>query len=506
MEPEKIVLLRFDYVLREETDRLVANLTDWFGAGPNARVGAVGVDGDERTDRTFQSNDPETLGFSDFDLYAVRLVESADAVTEVVSVALVSDDALSRVVHRCAPEDRSPHYREWKTDMATVRERVPGDPAGPETTLVWVKPDALPHELAGSTPNVERIKQVFFDGAPAEFLQSFDTTPARGVVEWGDGTVLFMGNSQQPFGDLVAVDAGEAMDDYPGIGRALAGAFPRLSTLYAVHYWCTVRERDLDAAEERVEKARDALPSVSDAEGAAEYPELDAAVHAVRDRWTPLYHEVAHERSRVARRLREWDAPFEDAALPGGSEDGIVESYVASLQTEVERVQFELERIDRTIESLSKHLRDRLSIRAAEETVRLQERLRAQNAAIDGLREEVQAHADATDDLRAALREHVDATDEVRTTVTRLALLVAGLTAVLVFDAVMTGGISTFVNRVFDEGIDGVSRQAWIGIALLVGTALPLLFRERVWRLATSCYRSRVRANPGGEREPSTGQ
>ena len=125
MEPEKIALLRFDYVLRENTEQVLSGLTDWFGDDPNTRLGTVGIRGDKKVDQTFQLDHPKKLGLSDFELSAVRLVETSDAVTEIISVATVKDEKISEIIDQHSPGARIPHYSAWRREMEIIRTKIP---------------------------------------------------------------------------------------------------------------------------------------------------------------------------------------------------------------------------------------------------------------------------------------------------------------------------------------------------------------------------------------------
>lgn len=450
MEPETIVLLRFDYVLSESTEQVLSGLTDWFGEDPNTRLGTVGIRGKERVDQTFQLDNPDKVGLVDFDLYAVRLVETSDAITEIISVATVKDTEVSEIVDQHSPSARLPHYRSWRRDMEIIRTKIPENTMGPETTMIWVKPDNIPNVLEEPSPDIPSVEQEFRDGVPAKFLQSFNTSVSRGMTKFGRDSLIFPTEPESIFGDLVAIDFGGTLDRPRNqYGHILAGNFAYLSTLYGVHYWCAARGKDLDEIEDQIKTARDEFPSPSDSmEKVDEYLDLDSEIYDVQKQWGPLHSDIASERSQLEKKLENWDAEFEE-----GGED-ILKPYISGLDDELENVGFDLERVDKTIDSVSKYLNNQISIISTKKAI--------------GLQNEIRAQTKSANDLQKEVNSQMESTNELQDTVKSLTWVLAGLTVLLVFDALMTGGISAFADRVLSEGIDGVTNQVWIGLVLFL--------------------------------------
>lgn len=461
MEPEKIALLRFDYVLRENTEQVLSGLTDWFGDDPNTRLGTVGIRGDKKVDQTFQLDHPKKLGLSDFELYAVRLVETSDAVTEIISVATVKDEKISEIIDQHSPGARIPHYSAWRREMEIIRTKIPEKESGPETTVIWVTPDKIPNVLKDPSSDIQSIEQAFRDGNPAKFLKNFNTSVSRGLIKFEEDSLIFPTEPETMFGDLVAIDGGRTLDKpISQFGHALAGNFAYLSTLYSVHYWCAVRGQDLNRIESQIKRARNEFPSPSDpVEDVDEYLDLDSEIYDVQKQWGPLHSDIASERSQLEKRIDNWDAEFEER------DEAILEPYISGLNTELKNVEFDLERIDKTIDSVSKYLSNQISIISSKKGIGLQDKIRAQTESANDLQKEVNSQMESTNVLQNSVKS--------------LTWVIVGLTVLLVFDALMTGGISAFIDRLLSEGIDGVSNQSGLGIALVLLACL-IYWRDSV--------------------------
>lgn len=441
MEIERAILYDFDYVLAENTDDLIESISDWLGEEPNTNVSSVNVRHNEKLDQTFKVESPEDIGFCDFEYYAVRVVESTSAVTEIISVAPVKSDVLSDILSDHSTGARLPHYQSWKRDMRTIRSKIPGEEQGPETSMVWVNTDTLPSTLQSKKPDISDIEIEFQDGVSGQFLRNFNTSISRGAIRWGTDELIFLCQPDQPFGDLVALDIDDQMD-LPQYDSAhmVAGKFSRLSRLYAIHYWCAVRGKDLDEIDQFIADARDEFPSSKDVgDKNLQNIQLDAEIYKVQECWGPLYSRISSGNAELNRILQRWNVDFESTSLPGAANEDILESYSRSLQKELDKIEFDLDRSSASIDSVSNYLGNQLSIISSKRSIDLQQ--------------QIQDQSESSNQLQRKIQSQMESTNELQSTVKRLTYIVAILTFILVLDAALPNGISGVVSNLYSTVI-----------------------------------------------------
>lgn len=440
MEPSKIVLMRFDYVLSGKTEETLDNLADWFGDQPNSTMGSIGPRGNERIDQTYQLDDPSDLGLSDFEYYAVRVVQATNAVTEIISVAPVKEQRVTDIIDNHSRGSRIPHYESWGRQMGHIRSKIPGDTTDVETSMIWVQPDTIPSDLRGQDFGISDVEHTFRDGEASRFISDFRTSVSRGMVHFNDGNIIFSKEIQQMFGDIVAIDVGQNINAVTEqFGHKLAGSFPDLSALYSIHYWCVQRGKRLDSLEDEIDRSRHDFPAPdATSEEIFDQFELDTSIYSVQQEWGSLYSSIKSEHAELANIIQSEDIEFEDSAYRGARGEGVFEAYHSGVSNEHERIHNDLERIDKSLDSISMYMDQQLSILSAKESIQLQQ----------------------------DMNSHTKSANSLQETIESLTWLVAILTLILVLDATMSGGISSLIDTIQSNGTSGVSSQSWAGIGL----------------------------------------
>lgn len=456
MAEPTLALLRFDFVLGDDDESVVDELERRFG-DPVEEAMWGDAPGTGPGERTYDVGGPAGLGLpEEFDAVAVRVVGFADAVTGVVTFASVDPGRSSVAGSADGDGVDLVRIREWERRLASVRSLVPGPERGPETTVFWVRTDPPPGEPPArpSTPAGARPSAAddWLHGAFEPFGDR-----SRGSLRLpGDGTLLLPRDPGQPWGTLLAVDLGDHLrSTVASGGRRLHGPWSDLAALYAVDYWARARGAALAAFEDRLSAEAETLPAAIGDVDPDEFGALDATLLALADDWSDLRRRVDGERRRLRRLLDDRAAGLGGGSRPTVDADGddgaMLASYLDRLECDLERVGSDVGRIDDRLDALTAAFRTRASLVATRATVEVGRRLR-----------EWTRQRRALEDRRRWL-----------------VVAAASLAAVVVADAAMTGGLETFVDRLFDRGLGAFTTQVVTGAALLGVAVAALLLRRR---------------------------
>jgi hypothetical protein len=435
-------LVRFDYVLQENADELYQNLEEGSESKQNDYLRPT-IRDNIRRDQTFKFN--ENLFSTDFDSVNIRAVESNGAFVEVISIADVSRSSLVDLAFGSNAGNRRFELERFKRRIERVRQWIPGDKQGFETTFYWADVYPRPSPLKDSSPSTVELEMTFQDGVEHSFLSDFNVSTGRGIVTLSDEQVMFLGNPKKIFGHslVINLDGSLRRNRYstapPGsLSFLIPDEFALLSTLYGVHFWCKARGKQIDEVEEDIRVASDDLPATNSLDP-EENLNLNLTVFDLQADWTKLHARILSEQDGVLERIRSIDIDHDDtrkdtADVDDSEEDsGLLERYIDSLEDEVENVRADVDRVNNVFNSLSEYTSNQLSVVAS------QERQRA-----------------------------YDESQELQRKVYEFTILVALLTVILTVDAFMSGGLAAFIDRLFSDGIEGVSNQIWQVLPLII--------------------------------------
>ena len=439
MYPRRLVLVRFDYVLPENADELYETLEDRADSKPNDAAWSTLRD-NIRRDQTFKLDGNQLS--EDFERVNIRVVESSSAFVEVISLAEVSRSSLVDLAFEQEEWMRRHQLSELEKDIEKVRLWIPGNEQGPETTLYWADVYPLSPSLRGSTVSTAELEMAFRDGLESRFLQDFRVSVERGIVTLSDEQVMFLGNSRKMFDRALVIDLSDTLrrtrNGFVAPGRLslrLPDHFATLSTLYGVHFWCKARGKQIDDIEVNIRDASDDLP-VNTSLDSEETLNLDLTVFELQADWTKLHARISSEQAELLEKIRSVDIDYEDTVMEtfvaNDSDErfGLIGTYIGRLEDEVENIAVDDERVDDVFNSLSEYTSNQLDVVASQERQRASEQSR-----------------------------------ELQRKVYQFTILVAVLTVVLTVDAMMSGGLSAFIDSVYSEGVPGVSNQIWKTLA-----------------------------------------
>jgi len=411
MHPENIVLVRFDYVLGDKTEEVVDNFSNILGEVDTSMT-TTGIRGDSRIDEIYYTDDIDRvreLGHPYFKSLAVRVTEPTDAITEIVSVVQIKDELVAEVQN---DYDRTSFEIEsWEENLKSgIREAIPSEQGGSETTIVLFKLNQLPDSLSDDADNIAKIEMDFADGVASKFVQAFGASSSRGLITIDDKIALFLTNVQnQPYGKLIGIDISGVTNAPHGRGIQIPGALSGLSTLLSIHYWCAIRGASLDGFDERIKRSKENLPSSQEnTEKVIDQLDLEGNVYQIQQDWGVTRSEITKEHAQLKRLIENWSFRYEASSLRQSSDKDILLQYHYELRRNLDNVKSDSQRIHQSISSISEFTDNQLSVAATRENIDLQSR------------------------------------------VWFLTCLILFLTAVLVLDALIPGGISVLTEWIYD--------------------------------------------------------
>lgn len=452
MDLRNLALLRFDFLLGEESDDMVSEFEEHFGDPPN-QVSWRDIRDNEQVELTFEV-EPGQLGLpSEFDSITVRVIESTDAITEIITLATIDVDQIDNDDSEENTGINFVQRQDWERRLENIRTYIPGEEHGPETTVFWAKFDSLPDELEEEPVDLETAHDALSEEEPSNILESFNVSTSGGIVLLDEDTMILTRDPSRWWGSLFAIDLGENLSPTDALdGLQLHGPWPALSTLYGIHFWSRLRGIELDEFEDGLEEADTELPSGNDVE-VDEYLDLDATIYELQEEWVSLNSRISRELRQLSRRLDILAVRIDEMSrsqlqsTPASEGIGPLESYMQQLENELDRVEFDSSRLNERLNSLSTVFHNRVSMIATRENIDLQERV-----------------SDQTDQSLV-----------LQSRVFWFTLAVGVLTMLLVIDAFSSGGLAIIIDRIFDDGLAAVTFQMMIGLSvILIGIAIVL--------------------------------
>ncbi len=444
MNDRALALLRFDFVLGGSDGAVGDALGEHFG-DPVERTAWRDAGDAEHEALTFAADGADVLGLPpELQTATIRVRDVTDAITAVLTFATIDERQLSVEGAGESEGVDNERIRDWERSLGAVRSLLPGDERGPETTVFWLDPGSLPDELATRPVDLAAAERSLSGDEAPEPLQPFGARSEGGSALLDGETLVLPRVPRQLWGTLLAIDLeGHLASTVASGDRRLRGPWDDLAALYAVHYWCLARREDVAGFEARLDDAVAALPPAGAAVDPVEYDRSAATIHELLEDWSALDARVDEERAALRRRLDEASSRLDGRARRQARDDDGTElhvDYVHQLERELERVRRESERIAARLDALSATFQGRLSIAATRETVELQRRV--------------------GDWLAGRLEQG----DRLRWPVAA----VGALLVVLAADALMTGGLEAFVDRLFEAGLAAFTTQVVAGVTLLV--------------------------------------
>lgn len=455
MNDRALALLRFDFVLGGSDGAVGDALRGRFGDPVEETMWRDAGDA-EHESLTFVANGADVLGLpAEFRSVTIRVRDVTDAVTEVLTFASIDERQLSVEGTSEGEGVDNERIRDWERRLGAVRSLLPGDEWGPETTVFWLDPGSVPDALATWPVDLAGADRSGSSDETPESLEPLGDRAAGDAVLLDDETLVLPRDPQQLWGTLLAIDReGHLASTVASGGRRVHGPWDDLATLYAVHYWCRARRETLDAFEERLEDAVAALPRAGAAGDPVVYDRSAATIHELREDWSALEARLDEERAALRRRLETASSRLDGRARPRADDDAgpdLRVDYVRQLDHELERTRTESKRVAARLDALAATLRSRLSIDSIRETVELQRRI--------------------GDGVTGGLEQG----DRFRW----FAAAVGVLVVVLATDAVMTGGLEAFVDRLFEAGLGAFTTQVVAGVLLLVAAVATVAYLRR---------------------------
>ena len=378
MYPENIVLVRFDYVLGHDTGEVVNNFSGILGEVDSSMT-ITGIRGDTRTNEIYYTDDLDRmseLGYPCFKSLAVRIAEPTDVVTEIVSIVQIRDQLVNDVKNdngRISSEIEG-----WKNNLENrIREYIPGNQAGSETTIILLKPSQLPKSLSNDLDNIAKIEMDFSDGVASRFIQECGASSSRGIITLNKQIALFLTNVQkQPYGKLIGIDISGVTSSPHGRGLQIPGVLSGISTLLCVHYWCAVRGKSLDEFDNRVEQSKEKLPSSHETTGEViSQLDLEQDLYQIQQDWGVTRSEITKEHAQLKRLIENWDPEYKATFLRLSSNKDILSQYHHELRRKFDNVKSDSQRIHQSISSISEFTDNQLSVAATRENIDLQSRV-----------------------------------------------------------------------------------------------------------------------------------
>lgn len=411
MHPENIVLVRFDYVLGDKTEEVVDTFSNILGEVDTSMT-TTGIRGDSRIDKIYFTDDIDRmreLGYPYFKSLAVRVSEPTDAITEIVSVVQIKDKLVAEVQN---DYDRiSFEIESWEENLKSrIRESIPGEQGGSETTIVLFKLNKLPESLSEDPDNIAKIEMDFADGVASKFVQTFGASSSRGIITIDDKIALFLTNVQNhPYGKLIGIDISGVTDAPHGRAMQIPGILSGLSTLLSIHYWCAIRGKSLNNFDERIKRSKENLPSSQgNTEEVIDQLDLEGDVYQIQQDWGITRSKITKEHAQLKRLIENWSFGYEASSLRQSSNKDVLLQYHHELRKNLDNVKTDSQRIHQSISSISEFTDNQLSVAATRENIDLQSR------------------------------------------VWFLTYLILFLTAVLVLDALIPGGISVLTETIYN--------------------------------------------------------
>lgn len=444
-----LALIRFDFVLHEHRDELIEWLEEAFGAAQTAsREDETSSDVGEHSIFT---GDPSRLGFDDgFNSLSLHILEPTEHVTEIRTLVTATPQSTCRRL----PQRRA-DWQEWEQNLGTVRRFIPGEARGPETTVWWIDVEHLPEafeevrgdaaEHAGSMSGNRELQQVI------------EITTERGSVLLDDTAILVPGATDPSVGRLTGRLI--ALDLVDGIGSAvesggleIPGSWSALSALLAIEYWAHAMATEIEAFEGRLDAAVSDIER--DASDIGRTREMVSELFEIEADWAGLESRFERELRGYRRRLHGVETGATDSpelgGFPGGIRDrsgGVLDGYLDRLDSELAATRDDADRVGERLASVARLLGTRASLLAARQNLALQEAIPR--------RTEV-AHS----------------RDSMSPWIVPIVVLIG---IVIAADALMSGGLERFVDRLFDEGLAAFTPQVLTGLAVVMLAILVVL-------------------------------
>lgn len=491
MYPTDLVIIRFDYVQSEKSDKLINNLKTEFGR-PTNRIPSTDIRGNVYRDNTYVSDNPASNHgyFVDFDWLAIRAIESTDGVTEIVSLARIDTVPRSKFVFNRGKRQRL--CQRWEEDLSKVRTWIPGKKSGPDTTLFWARPSSLPNTIR-QRPTLSDVEIEFMQGVPFQFIRGFNVSTSRGFVIFESDHLLFPSEPEKMFGRLLAVEIDSTnftsgfLQNPSLAAMELAQTFAPLSNLYAIHYWCVERGKELDELERDIEQVRTNIPSGSAGSSLSAYRSVEKKLYDLQKGWPRSYSNIVNEGQELTDNIENIDITYSDSSIKysprtkPGSNRGIFEAYIDSLEIKLGEVQFDADRIDNMLNSVSVFFNNQVTNLATNENLNLQKAVKKQTDESFKLQQKVTEQTNESLKLQEQFKKQADENLKLQKVVSRLTAVVTILTIVLVFDAAMTQGLATFIDNLFMSGLSGISAQGWFVIYLTIAVGWHYILCYKFW-------------------------
>ena len=448
-------LLRFDFVPAGDRDEVMDRLEAAFGSPAPIGDGAD-LDPDGAASGVFVG-DPERLGFgADLAALTVRVLEPVDGVVEIRTAVTPAPGGAG--VRRT----RRPDWREWERSLEGVRSFVPGEALGPETTVWWVDLGASTTALPVDPTDPDGLDRVLEAPPDGEIREVVDVATERGYVVL-DGQRLVVAGGTDPaeghlVGRLVALDLGDDVEvAIDSGGRELPGSWSALSALLAIDYWARSTTQQVGALGDRLDATVSGL-----AAGGAEAALDRAQVSRLLD----LHAEWAGLSGRLGRQLRTCRRRLRTT----GRSSGPLRDGTGVLAAELDRLGDDLEAVADDIDRVGDRLSAASTLAGAWASLVAARDRRALEGAV-----EVRPVGTTNRDPMARW---------ILPTV-----VVVGL--VLVADALMSGGIERFVDRLFAEGLAAFTPQVVAGLVVLAAALVTVLAVRHRSRLVGRFRRDR---------------
>lgn len=439
MHPESIVMVRFDYILGENTADAIEQLTDGFGGFSLSAMASSGIRDDQRINRIYFTDTPDTIGFRDFEYYSVQLSESTGGVTEVISMGKIEEEKVQNIVERHDIGSRAGYYAEWLGKMESIREYIPESKSGAESTIFWVSPNKIPEPIKDLPMTDMDIFMSFREGPGFDFLLDFPVVGSSSAIRFGRETILFPNDLSKPCGRLVAVDRiNKIKVTSSKRGHKIPKEFEFLSSLYAAHYWCVKRGSELDSINADIDKSKLEFPSALDENvDVLEHLDFDNKISELQEKWGPFYSNVSSQQSELVGKIDELDFDYVESNTSAANE-GVLSGYMDSIEKELNDLRFDLERIDKSITSISVYFENQLSISSSRKNIQLQNKIHSQ----------------------------MEATNDLQDSVQSLSWIIVLLTLVLVIDTVLPGGVPSILSETTTL-LQDLSKVQWLGIVFV---------------------------------------
>lgn len=468
MEVSDLALLRFDFVMDEDRGELLRRLEDAFGV-PDGSHPDDDL-GDDRGSTVF-TGDPRQLGFgAGFDSLTVRVLEPIVPVTEVRTLVTAERrDGRGRTAHRRAD------WEGWERNLESVRTFIPGEAVGTETTVWWIGIDPVPRALIEDPTDFDSVDRSLPTRMDRDLAEVIEISADRGYVVLDEAAILIPGATESAAGKLtgrvVALDlVGDLGVAVSSAGRRLPGAWTALSSLVAIQFWIRAESRRIDAFEDRLDASLSGLDGGGIADDLGRDEATVSALFELQRDWADLEGGFGRGVRTVHRRL--WQASVSGAegsrlrSPTRGSGHGpdVLRTDLDRLDTELERVRSDADRVADRLDATSTLLGTRASLLAARENLALQEAMRGRTSAVSS---------------RDSLAPWVVA-------------LVGLIGLVLAADALMSGGLERFVDRLFDEGLAAFTPQVLAGLAVIVMAVVAVVAARHRATIAEFVFRRKA--------------